>query len=226
MNSSSHPFTRALPLWQVLLVLVGFPALYLANSFTPWSLGLFGQADRSWYIPFWTSIVLLHWATTGITLWFVFQAGGTLSAIGLNLTPLRVVRGCIALVAVAGLLLWLRTTWPLPDEPPRDWQIIYPFTTAERVFILFGSCTAGVCEELIYRGFSIRVMQGRGVPTWLAILLAGISFSLVHGIAGVILLPIYMAFAIVFSGIFLWRGSLLTAILVHTFWDMMMVLAV
>jgi membrane protease YdiL (CAAX protease family) len=205
----------------VLVVLVGFPLLYLGNSFTPWSIGLFGYADRSWYLPFWVSIVLLHWTTTFITLRFIYQAGGTLSAIGLKLTTLRVLLTCAAVAAVGVSLLLLRTTWPLPSEPPRDWQIIYPFTTAERAFMLFGSITAGFCEELIYRGFAIRVLQGRGMRTWLAVLLAGISFSLVHGIAGVFLLPIYLTFAVVFSAIFLWRGSLLAAILAHVFWDMM-----
>ena len=220
------PFARSLPRWQLLTVLIGFPLLYLANSFTPWSIGLFGRGDRSWYIPFWSSILVLHWSTAAVTVWIVYRSGGALADLGLRLTATRVLAVLASFAIVGGALLYLRTTWPLPSKPPTDWQVVYPFTWGERVLMLVGSCTAGICEELIYRGFAIRVLRGRGMRTWLAVLLAGISFSLVHGIAGVILLPVYLAFAIVFSAIFLWRGSLLPVIVLHALWDMMMVLAV
>ena len=219
-------FARSLPRWQVWAVLVGFPLLYLANSFTPWSLGLFRYGDRSWYVPFMASILVLHWATTIYTVGLIYRAGGTLADIGLKLTPLRVVAVLATFVAVGAGLLYLRTTWPIPSEPPSDWMNLYPFTWSERVLMLFVSCTAGICEEIIYRGFAIRVLQARGTRTVWAVLLAGISFALIHGLAGVFLLPLYLLSAAIFSAIFLWRGSLLTVIVIHALFEMQMVLAV
>ena len=219
-------FARSLPTWQVRVVLVGFPALYLANSFTPWSIGLFGYGERSWYFPFMISILVLHWATAIYTVGLIYRAGGTLADIGLKLTPRRVAAVLASFIIVGAGLLYLRATWPMPVQPPKDWMNLYPFTWNERVLMLFVSCTAGICEEIIYRGFAIRVLQARGTRTVWAVLIAGISFALIHGLAGVFLLPIYLLSAVIFSAIFLWRGSLLTAIVTHALFDMQMVLAV
>ena len=49
---------------------------------------------------------------------------------------------------------------------------------------------------------------------------------MIHGLTGAMLLPVYLLAAAIFSRIFLWRGSLLAAIIVHTLFDMQMVLAV
>jgi membrane protease YdiL (CAAX protease family) len=216
---------------QVLLVLAGFPALYLVNSFTPWSIGLFGRGDRTWSHYFAVSVLVLHWSTTFVMIAQVYRAGGTLSDLGLRLSAFRVVVAVLVFAAAGSGMLWLRhalaaTTWPIPAEPPSGWQAIYPFTWSERVMMLFLATTAGICEELIYRGYALRVLAGRGMKVWLALLLSGLSFSLVHGLAGAFLLPVFLIVHLLFAMIFLWRKSLWPVIYVHVLWDMMMVLAV
>jgi membrane protease YdiL (CAAX protease family) len=214
------------PRWQVLGILVGFPLIYLINGVLPWSYGLFVQGDRSWYVPFWISILVLHWISLALTVAVVYRAGGTLADLGLRLSTAKAVAMVATFVSCGAVLLWLRSLWPAAESPPEDWQMMYPATPVEKVVMLFGACTAGVCEELIYRGFAIRTLQARGFSTWLAILVAGISFSLIHGIAGVILLPAYLIVATVFSLLFLWRGDLFPVIMLHAVFDMLMVLAI
>lgn len=219
-------FARRLTRGQVLLVLVGFPLLYWANHLTPWNFGLFRQGDRSWYPYFAGSIIALHWLTLLAMVAQVRRAGGSLANIGFVLTPTRVAIAIVVFILAGSGLLWLRTTWPLPDAPPEGWQIIYPFTWSERTLMLFASFTAGVCEELIYRGYALTVLRGRSMRLWLALLLSGLSFALMHGIPGAILLPIYLIVHAFFAGIFLGCRSLWPAIYVHVLWDMLMVLAV
>lgn len=228
MNDSitKPSFATALPRWQVLLVLVGFPLVYLLNNFTPWSLGLFVRHDRSWFVPFMASILVLHWSSLVVTVWLVKKAGGSLAQIGLPLSPTKVAIAAAVFVAWGALLLWYRTTWAMPDEPPTGWQITFPYTFAERVLILCLATSAGICEETIYRGFAIRVLQGRGWKLWQTLLLAGLSFALIHGITGIVALPLFVVVALIFSAIILWRGNLWLAISIHVMWDMMMVLAV
>lgn len=218
-------FGRNLPHWQVALVMVGFPTLYLVNSLTPWMFGMFVQGDRVWYAAFWWSILVLHWSTLAVTLAMFFRAGGRLPDIGLKLTLTNGLMCLAGLAAWAALLLWARTLWPAAREPPTGWQIVYPFTQAERWLVLCGACTAGICEEIIYRGFAIRALQGRSWLTWQAVLLAGTSFALIHGVTGILLLPVFIAVAIAFSMFYLWRGNLLPVIVLHIAWDMMMVVA-
>src|SRR5262249_4076183 len=79
-----------LPLWQVMLVLVGLPGLYMANSLLPWSIGLFQRHDHAFFSPFWASIVVLHWSSAALVVVLLKRAGGRLADIGLDLSPLRV----------------------------------------------------------------------------------------------------------------------------------------
>jgi membrane protease YdiL (CAAX protease family) len=200
--------------------------LYWANHLTPWNFGLFREGDRSWYSYFAASIVALHWLTLLVMVAQVRRAGATLADIGLKLTPARVIAALVVFALAGGGLLWLRSTWPLPTEPPEGWQIIYPVTWGERTLMLFASFSAGVCEELIYRGYALAVLRGRGMRLWLALLLSGLSFGMMHGIPGVILMPMYLIAHAAFAGVFLGCRGLWPAIYLHVLWDMMMVLAV
>jgi membrane protease YdiL (CAAX protease family) len=137
-----------------------------------------------------------------------------------------VLPAAIVFAAWGALLVWTRVTWPTGSEPPTGWQSLYPYTLSERVLFLFVALSAGVCEETIYRGFALRVLRGRGWRLWQAILLAGISFALIHGLLGAMALPLFLISALIFSALFLWRGNLWLAIYVHVMWDMMTVLAV
>jgi membrane protease YdiL (CAAX protease family) len=219
-------FAQRIPRWQVVLVLVGFPALYMVNSFMPWSLNLFGWGDRSWYLPFMASVVVLHWLTTIVMVALVHRSGGTLSDIGLTVSPSRILAAVAVFMLLGGAFLWLRTTWPIPAEPPSGWQALYPFTWTERVVMLLVAATAGICEEMLYRGFALRTLRGRGMALWLALLLSGFSFALIHGFAGIIMLPVFLVVHALFAAIFLWRKSLWPVIYLHVLWDMLMVLAV
>jgi membrane protease YdiL (CAAX protease family) len=220
------PFARNLARWQVLLLLAGFPLVYLVNNFTPWSMGLFLEGRREWWLPFFATIFVLHWTHTVVTVWMLYKAGGSLAEIGLLLSTWRVAIALAVFAGVGALYVWLRTTWPVSPSPPTDWQVIYPFSTAERVVMIFMATSAGICEELIYRGFAIRTLQGRGWKLWQALLLAALAFIVMHGITGLVAAPLFLLSALLFSGLYLWRGSLWPAVYVHVLWDLMTILAV
>jgi membrane protease YdiL (CAAX protease family) len=59
-----------------------------------------------------------------------------------------------------------------------------------------------------------------------ALLLSGLAFGMIHGVAGILLMPVYLIAHGVFAAVFLWRKSLWPGIYLHALWDMMMVLAV
>lgn len=225
-GSGDGAFPKSLPRWQVLLVLIGFPVLYWLNSFMPWSYGLFVENDRGWYVGFVVSLLVLHWSTTLLALYLVRRGGGSPRDIGLNIHAPGVALMLILLLALSGAMVALRP-WCAPkyDEIP-PWTALYPVTTTESVVMVLLAVSAGFCEELLYRGFALRVLRGRGMRTWLALLLAMLSFVFIHGPSALFTFPFLTAGALIFSGIFLWRKSLTPGICLHAVFDLMMVWAV
>jgi len=216
-----------IPWWQVAVILVGFPLLYLGNNFTPWSKGLFVKRDHGYFTPLWCSILLLHWASVALVVIFLNQAGGGLKDIGLQLSTgkVEVMFGIFLVVATA--LVLLRQSRPA-DDPlrlPADMPPLLPVTLGERAFWIFASASAGICEELVYRGFGICALRGNGVSIWLAVILVSLAFVLIHGLWGLRRFWHYFIVGVLYSGLFLWVQSLTPGIWIHSLWDMLCMLA-
>jgi membrane protease YdiL (CAAX protease family) len=212
-----------LPLWQVVLVLVGLPAIYLANSLSPWAIGLLQRHEHSFFFQFWSSIAVLHWGSVALVVVLLKQTNRRLADIGLDLSPGRV-GTMIGLPLVVGLALIVahEVSGVNHGAASELSSVVAPATTGERVFWVFMSFTAGFCEELVYRGFGIRVLQWRNIRAWQAVALATLAFVLMHGISVLRLPPfliIYIA-GLLFSALFLWRRSLVPGICLHTLFDL------
>ena len=219
MSSKDTSHVIALPLWQVIQMLVGIPLLYVANSLLPWSIGLFHRHEHAFFFQFWGSIALLHWGSVAYVLFLLNRAGRHLTDIGLHLSRARV-SAMIGIPLVVGLTLTVLHQTSSGDHASSS--PVLPATTGERLFWIFISLTAGFCEELIYRGFGIRALQGRKMRTWLAVGLATLAFFFMHGIWAVALpsfLIIFIA-GLLFSALFLWRRSLVPGVCLHALIDM------
>ena len=147
--------------------------------------------------------------------------------IGLQLSAGKaaVMAGGILVVATACVLL--RQTRPVdyPSRVPAEMQLLLPVTLGERVFWMLASASAGICEELVYLGFGLCALRGKGVPTWLAIILVSLAFVLIHGFFGLRRFRHFFIVGVLHSSLFLWAHSLTPGILIHTFYDMMFILA-
>lgn len=210
-----------LPVWSVLVVLVGLPAIYIANSLMPWSVELLRRHNHAFFFQFWCSIAFLHWCSVALIGMLLKRKGSVLKDIGLDLSPLRIALMIGVPVVIGGTLIMLRKMGI--DHGSKSPEVVSPFTNGERWFWIFMSFTAGFCEELVYRGFAIRALQGLNIRTWLAILAATLSFVLMHGVSVLTSVPfviIYVA-GLLFSALFIWRRSLIPGIILHTLFDLM-----
>ncbi len=105
---------------------------------------------------------------------------------------------------------------------------ILPVTRKERWWWVAVSLTAGVCEEILYRGFLIRYFQAAPAYASLTFAIVGsiIAFGIGHsyqGFRGVVATSILGA---VFAVIFVMTGSLLVPVLLHAFVDVRILLMV
>lgn len=93
-----------------------------------------------------------------------------------------------------------------------------PQTDAERrVFNLLG-ISAGIAEEIIFRGYLIWALS-LFMPLWIAAIAALLVFTLLHLYQGAKQLPVIFMFAALATLVFVLSGSLWPAIAVHVFVD-------
>lgn len=222
----SQPRSVQPPRWHVLVLLIGFPLAYWINGLLPWSYNLYVKRDHDYFIPFGASVCVLHWASVLFTLWSLKQIGSRPRDIGFHLRAGGILALVVSVVAIGAALIFTRQTWPLHDAPPKDFTFFYPFTLPERCFFVFMALSAGICEEIVYRGYAITSLQARGWRTWQAVLLAAISFVFMHGIAALFLFPFLLVVGLVYGGLFLWRKSLTPLIWLHALFDLMAVMAI
>jgi len=108
---------------------------------------------------------------------------------------------------------WLRKLIP-------DFSALIPSTSRERLVWLFVAISAGICEEIVFRGWLLSVLHNPvGLAGTALIAAAALSFGMAHayqGITGMIL----TAFAgALFCALYLATGSLLVPIVLHVVID-------
>jgi membrane protease YdiL (CAAX protease family) len=128
--------------------------------------------------------------------------------------------------AGAGFMIWqMISVMKNPEDLAKmraemgDLRALAPVTRREgRAFALV-SVTAGVCEEILYRGILMAVLT-QAVGLWPAVVLSSVIFGMGHayqgfpGIVKTTLVGLVMALLTVFS------GSLLVAMVLHTVVDL------
>ncbi len=99
-------------------------------------------------------------------------------------------------------------------------QWLMPTSMKEARFFIWGlSITAGICEELLFRGYLILLLSGY-LPTYGTVILSSIAFGLLHIYQG----PIHIIKTAIFGGvmalIYLGTDSILVPIILHAVLDM------
>ncbi len=109
---------------------------------------------------------------------------------------------------------WLRNLMP-------DFSALVPVTNSERLIWVVVAISAGICEEIVFRGWLLSTLHDQIGLTGKALLLAGaLIFGLAHAyqkISGVIITAFAGAF---FCVIYVKTGSLLIPILLHALIDL------
>lgn len=127
--------------------------------------------------------------------------------------------------------------FPLPDAfpPPRAAAappspassavvVLAPHTRSERRLALGVAVTAGICEELLYRGFLVALGVGFGLPWWAAAVLSCVLFALAHAYQGWWGLVGPGLLGVLYMVLYLGTGSLVVPIVAHILIDVSMVL--
>lgn len=186
-----------------------------------------GAADAR--IDSYRKTMLLEWSLLGAVLLIWLPASRTPEALGFAAaTGWRFGLGLAAALVLAALLAWQAWSYPRASpetreklrsqlEPLRDFL---PHTRRELRSFGFLSVAAGICEEVVYRGYLMWLFGGV-VGTLFAVFASSVVFALAHsyqggsGMAKVFLVGLGMAV------LYLVSGSLWAPILLHALGDIL-----
>jgi len=172
------------------------------------------------------NLIILEWGISAIVIVTWVVRGRSWSALGLGVgRPLGLAIGfaLFAFYVVTAVRL-RRAILSSPERLERmarrmtGAEPLVPRTTAERRLFLLLALTAGVCEELIFRGF-VPWYLAPWTGMTLAIVLASLVFGFGHVYLGPSHVPRTAVVGLVFALIVLAAGSLWPAIALHAVMD-------
>jgi uncharacterized protein len=137
------------------------------------------------------STIAFQWVALGVVAWRALARGLTPAQLGLahHSTAGIVVAGLLG-AALLGTFQWFnlrrigRMTGPTPELMRKLAERILPTKPVELLSYCGLAVTAGVCEEFLYRGFAMAVLQRAGLPTTLVVILTAVFFGLAHAYQG------------------------------------------
>ncbi|HSJ08680.1 MAG TPA: CPBP family intramembrane glutamic endopeptidase [Longimicrobiales bacterium] len=123
------------------------------------------------------SSVFSLWLLAGATFGIAVYAGLPLPPL-VTITPVRIALLTTALVAGCVALLFLFHR--LGVQETQTLRALLPQSAADKLAFIGVSITAGICEEVIFRGFLQQALATATGSPWIALALASGSFGVVH----------------------------------------------
>lgn len=176
-------------------------------------------------------LLLLEWMLAGLCLATVALAPAlTLSAVGIRAPDGwsgAVISAVAIMLAGAAVLMTSRQVAHVPagtDLPTAGEGVLamLPRTPVERRLFGIVAVTAGVCEELVFRGFLIAVLAAvlPTAPVWVCAMIAAVAFGLAHLYQGASGVVVTFGVGLILGGLYVLTGSLLAPVVVHALIDL------
>jgi membrane protease YdiL (CAAX protease family) len=138
-------------------------------------------------LSLYASTIGFQWLAAAVVAWRAWARGLSFEQLGLVIHgPWRILIVGIVGAATLGGLQWLnlRRMGKSSGKAREFMQVlaerILPQSRQELAPFLALAMTAGVCEEILYRGFAMAALTRAGLPLWSVVLLSSILFGLAH----------------------------------------------
>jgi len=171
--------------------------------------------------------ILFQWvlAFSGLAIWHTQNRGWT--ELGFSWSPDRnfMIAAAIVILAIV-VLAWQLLAVRRADEKiikqlEPDFEALRPLmphSTGELHTFYGLAITAGIVEEILWRGFLIWYLT-HFVPLWVAAVISAVVFGLAHAYQGTKNVPKLAVVGLAFAGLYILSGSLWLPILAHILGD-------
>jgi uncharacterized protein len=147
--------------------------------------------DTTEKLTLYAATIAIQWLMLGVVAWRALARGLTPAELGLtgHLSAKILVVGLLG-AGIIGGLQWLnlrrmgKMEGAAPDLMRKLTSRILPQSLVELLPYLALAATAGVCEEFLYRGFTMAALSRAGLPIWLVVLVTSALFGLAHAYQG------------------------------------------
>jgi CAAX protease family protein len=207
------------PIWHTAVVLLILAALFgwsaYSRSFSPMA--------RHGRMAGYLSVLTLEWLLTGLVWWGIRLRGLQLRDLVGGDWP-NSKRIFADLLVAVGFLIFSNITLAavghiLKVGKNPAIREIAPHGRAEVIVYLLLSLTAGICEEIVFRGYLQKQLTAVTRSAVAGLLIQGIIFGMGHGYQGVKLVPVIALYGCLFGLLAQWRRSLRPGIIAHFLQD-------
>ena len=171
--------------------------------------------------------ILAEWSLVVGCVWVVRANGLGLSDIGERLgSPSRTLLASgllLALVAAVVIASKTRSRKPSAEQVSKavdHVRRLLPVNSTERTVWIAVALTAGLCEELLYRGWLLNLIGNALGSVWVGLLVSSIVFGLAHAYQGRNGIIGASVLGVVFGAVFVLSGTLILGQILHTAIDL------
>jgi membrane protease YdiL (CAAX protease family) len=162
-----------------------------------------------------------QWAATGFVAWRAWAHGFTLGDLAMVRPGVGMLLASSAGAVAIGIFQWFNLrrvakSGGRGDQMRRVAKAILPQSQVELVAFLGLAVTAAICEEFLYRGFSMAVLFRLNLPAFLVVLISSVLFGLAHLYQGRGGLVATMILGLAFGTLRMMTASLLPPIFCHS----------
>jgi uncharacterized protein len=176
--------------------------------------------------------IAYEWILAGLAVWGIHMrkvplrqllgeqrpgARGWLADIGVALGYWTVAVCVLALLS--SVLVKISGSHIDPQKIANVTQKLAPVTGFEMLLFLVLSISAGICEELVFRGYLQQQFAGMGRRIWVGVTLSALVFGGAHGYEGVAGVLLIAAYGAMFGVLALLRRGLRTGMIAHAWHD-------
>ena len=211
--------SKAIPLSKSLAVLIGFPLIATLISLLLLNRPLITNLGLDFFNTFWLIITAWYLIQIYIVSKILHSAGWNFADIGFSFTKKStffLIGGY--LLFTIGLLVFIELALAnstVDIEKMNTISSLTPKTTTARIIFIMMGLTAGLAEEIVYRGFAIKALISNKVNKWIAVLAATIPFIFQHGLKSIDQFWWFLTWGVVFGILFLWLKKLTFNIIIH-----------